>query len=676
MAKEQRIVAVLSLRDRFSNSIKKAREASKNYGKEWERQANKIKKAAKKIEKAGKSLSKNVTAPIVAVGATSIASFKQLNEGYQTIISKTGATGQAAKDLDKTYKKTFKSLYFEGELVGQAIGEVNTQFGLTGDSLQNLATYSLKFAHINRADVTKSIIGASKVAQQFNVKAKDTSLIYDAVTKSAQNTGVETDKIFEMLAKGAPVLKSLNLDFAQSAELMARAEQAGMDSSLMLGYLSKASVKYAKDGKSLKEGLSGTIKEIKNAKSETESLAIASEIFGSKGAVVMVQAIRDGRLDVEKFANAMKAVKGATESTEKEMRTPFDRFNQALNQAKPALAEFGAILLENALPYIKKMSEWIGSAGKSFENMSPRQKKVITNILLFLAAIGPVLTILGKIVGFVAKIWPLLRMLLRLIRAILFFGRIIAGLGVIFSPLILAIGALIAVGVLLYKNWDKVKAVGGAVWKYLGKTVKNIVETIKSIFKGFINFIVGVFTGDWKRALEGIKQIFQAPFDFMSRQIKNIIELWENLVGIFKRKKPTISSPTIKQVPVSQEVIQKAAVNPIAKKATGKNFKEFQASIPHHAKGTRHFQGGLTYLNERQKGEIVALESGAIIYPHDKSIKKAYQDGKATTQSAKNEYNINFQGAVFHVREEADIDRVADKVVKKIVEHHDNRKVG
>ena len=674
MAREKKIIAELSLRDRFSKTMQRAREHTKNYGKEWERQSKKVSKAAKKIEKASKTLTKNITVPVTAISAASVASFKALNDGYQTIISKTGATGDAAKKLNETYKNTFKNLYFEGEVVGQAIGEVNTQFGLTGDSLQNLSTYALKFAHINRADVTKSIIGASKIQKQFNIDNKDAYLIFDAVTKSAQNTGVETDKIFELVAKGAPSLKAMGLDFAQSAEMMARAEQAGIDASAMIGYLSKASVNYAKNGKSLSDGLSETIGAIRGAKDETTALSIASKAFGSKGAVVMANAIRSGRLDVSSFANTLNEVKGATESTEKEMRSPFDRFNQAINKAKPALAEFAAVVLENAIPYIEKLSSWISKGAKAFESMSPGQKSVASGFLLFASAAGPVLGVISKIIAFIARIWPLIQMLIRFTGIIIKVIRFLLILARVFTPVGLAITALVVAGVILYKNWEKVKAVGSAVWQYLCRTIKNIIGTIKSVLKGFIDFIAGVFTGDWKRALEGIKQIFKAPFDFMKNQIQSVIELWENLTDIFTKKKPQPKTP-FKPTVSKPEDVQKASVSPVVTKGRENSFKAYQqAKIAHHAKGTKYFQGGLTYINERGK-EIVDLPRGSVIYPHDKSLRKAYETGKDNGQ-VKHDYHVNFSGAIFYVREEADVDKVADKVVKKIVDHNDNRKVG
>lgn len=117
---------------------------------------------------------------------------------------------------------------------------------------------------------------------------------------------------------------------------------------------------------------------------------------------------------------------------------------------------------------------------------------------------------------------------------------------------ILAIAAVVAIGVLLYKNWDTVKekasqlgdwivnvfnnlkekasqaiqafadkfpaafAFISSVFESFRQTVSNIFAGIKTFFTGFIQFFTGVFTGDWSKALEGLKNIFSGAFQALS----------------------------------------------------------------------------------------------------------------------------------------------------------------
>lgn len=84
-------------------------------------------------------------------------------------------------------------------------------------------------------------------------------------------------------------------------------------------------------------------------------------------------------------------------------------------------------------------------------------------------------------------------------------------------------------------------------------------------------------------------------------------------------------------------------------------------SIGHNAKGTSFWRGGPTMVHERG-GEIIDVPRGSRIYPHDRSVQMAYRDGQKNGESL----NVNFAGATFVVREEADVDKVARAIVKRL----------
>lgn len=117
---------------------------------------------------------------------------------------------------------------------------------------------------------------------------------------------------------------------------------------------------------------------------------------------------------------------------------------------------------------------------------------------------------------------------------------------------ILAIAAVVAIGVLLYKNWDTVKekasqlgewivgvfnnlkdkasaaiqafadkfpaafAFISAIFESWKQTISNVISGVKQVFQGIIQFFSGVFTGDWQKALDGLKNIFSGAFKALS----------------------------------------------------------------------------------------------------------------------------------------------------------------
>ncbi|MBL1488683.1 phage tail tape measure protein, partial [Klebsiella pneumoniae] len=85
------------------------------------------------------------------------------------------------------------------------------------------------------------------------------------------------------------------------------------------------------------------------------------------------------------------------------------------------------------------------------------------------------------IVGIVAAIAPALKVGGKLIKVIGSVTSVIGTVvGVLGGPLTLAIGAVIAVGVLLWKNWDKIKAAAQNLFTNLKATWNNIKSTITS----------------------------------------------------------------------------------------------------------------------------------------------------------------------------------------------------
>lgn len=124
---------------------------------------------------------------------------------------------------------------------------------------------------------------------------------------------------------------------------------------------------------------------------------------------------------------------------------------------------------------------------------------------------------------------------------------------------ITAIATLVLAGIYLYKNWDEVKAKLVELWaafeeKFpgLAATMKNIyegsikptIDGIKTTFQGLINFITGVFSGDWTKAWDGAKMAFAGCFqalpDFAKGPLNLVISLANkaiaglNSLGSFK----------------------------------------------------------------------------------------------------------------------------------------------
>ena len=102
----------------------------------------------KKMTGAGKMLSAGLTALLTAAGTAAVASWKEVDAGLDTIVKKTGATGEAFDDMRQILKNITGDIPTDFETAGAAIGEVNTRFGSTGEELERLSSQFIKFVNL------------------------------------------------------------------------------------------------------------------------------------------------------------------------------------------------------------------------------------------------------------------------------------------------------------------------------------------------------------------------------------------------------------------------------------------------------------------------------------------------------------------------------------------------
>lgn len=491
----------------------------KNTNNAWKDFGEQAKKIGDKTTSIGKTMSKGLTVPIMAIGAASQVAWKEVDDALDTITTKTGATGEAAKELQQSFKNVASAVPTDIKTAGDAVGEVNTQFGLMGKELDEATTKFIKFANINGQDVSQSAINARQAIEAYGLSTKDLGGVLDAVTKAAQDTGQSTSVLFDKVTKGAPQIKALGLNFAQATKLVGRFEQKGLDSSKALSYLSKAQVTFAKDGKTLEQGLEEITKKIQNSKSETEALTAASQIFGSKGATFMVDAIKRGALSFEDLVNASQNAGGAVETTFDATLDPIDKATVAMNNLKLVGADLGGTIQEALAPVLEKIVGWLQKFATWFGGLSDKTKTTIVVIAGIVAAIGPLLIIIGQVVTAIGAISTAI-------------GAAGGAMAILTGPIgivIAAIAALIAIGVLLYKNWDKIKEAGGKLWggikdtfskigNHISGTWSNIKESTSKVWEGMKNKVAehgGGIKGVIGTYIEGYKTIWSKGFSFI-----------------------------------------------------------------------------------------------------------------------------------------------------------------
>lgn len=283
----------------------------------------------------------------------------------------------------------------------------------------------------------------------------------------------------------------------------------------------------------LRPALQNLVVATKDTKTAQSEMATAMDIATSKGLDVeavtkaMAKAHGGNTGALGKLGIATKDASGQALTYDQIMQNAQKTFGGAtakhaatgaggMERMRVSMAEAGESIGAVLLPFLAQAGEWIGKLAKWIGGLDGPTKTWIVGIGLVLAALGPLVTVIGTLSTV--------------------FG-VIAG-----STTLLIIVAFAAIGVALYELYqhcDWFRTFIDGAWQFIQQAIATAVDAIKPIFNDFIailhdvwdviigikDFIVGVFTGDWQQAWNGIKEIFSGVWNLIIDYFKYVWEV-------------------------------------------------------------------------------------------------------------------------------------------------------
>ena len=179
----------------------------------------------------------------------------------------------------------------------------------------------------------------------------------------------------------------------------------------------------------------------------------------------------------------------------------------------------------------------------------------------------------------------------------------------------------------------------------VGPAIDTIIDGVCTTFEGLIQFLTGVFSGDWGAAWDGIVQIFQGIFTTISGIAQAELAVVKGIINGIIDSINSINIDIPDWVP-------------------GVGGSHFQPSIPKLATGTENWIGGPAMIHDAGP-EIVDLPSGTRVIPHSESIQTAREMGRSEGGKRLSITLAKLADSIV-VRSEGDIDTLADRLADKL----------
>ena len=698
---------MVKLIDDFSNPSREVAAQARDLEKRFNNVADVFTHAGEAFSAAGETLSKSVTAPLTAVGPAAVKFSSDSQDAFQQFAA---ATGTATEEMGK-YKDMINNVYKDnfGESindVAEAMATVNQNMSYLDDSaLQRCTEYAYTLSDTFGYDVAESTRAADTLIKNYGVSAREA---FNLITQGAQSgmdysgemidsineysvqfkkLGLDAEDMFSIFANGAQN-GAFNLDKVGDAvkEFSIRAidgsdttkqgfEALGMDAA-------KMAERFGAGGDSAKEAFNEVIKGLAEMDDPVAQSAAGVNLFGTMWEDLGPQVITS-------MSTASDAIDKSKESAEELINVKYDTLSGALGGLWRTIQVDVLQPIGNQLiPYVTKGINAIQKFTDKWNKLGPVTQKTIVKFAAVAASVGPVLLGFGKVSTGISTV-------------ISNFGKVgsaitkltgvsgFSGIAKIMTgPFGIAAAAVVTAAILIYKNWDRiapilqkigqrfadfwktvqpqlepfinlVKEVASyleetlepafkIVWKAAGDYVVKFFDNVSvvidgalGVFEGIITFLTGVFQGDWEKAWNGIVQAVGSIFGTLESLVKTPINAVINLVNkaIGAINKISVDLPS----------------------AVGGGHIGFNIpTIKTLAKGTDNWQGGIVQISEKG-GEIVDLPSGSRVYPHDESVRMARQESKKNFS-----VTIAKLADSIVVREDSDIDKIAEAIVRKI----------
>lgn len=392
-------------------------ESSKN---KIEALGGKISGTGQKFESVGKSLTKNVTVPLVAIGTAGLKVATDFEKGMSEVNAITQATEgdfEALRDtaIDLGATTAFSASEVAGAMTEMAkagwdsqqiidgMGGVLDAAAASGESLANVSTI-----------VADAITG-------FGLAAGDSAMVADLLTQAANSGTIGINDLGESFKYVAPVAQSMGLSITDVTTALSVMSMAGIKGSqagtslrttltnlvkptdVMAAAMEELGIEVTNSDGTMKslDSIVGILRDSFSGLTDEQKAYYAATLAGKEGMSGLLALLNLTEEEYNAVAASMENANGVAQETAAVMQ---DNLQSKLEQLGGALESLAIIMADNVIPAFTTFIEWLTGLIEGFAELSPGAQKFILILAGIAIAIGPVISIVGKLISGVGSV--------------------------------------------------------------------------------------------------------------------------------------------------------------------------------------------------------------------------------------------------------------------------------
>lgn len=545
----------------YKSRLKEVNEQLKFGKASIEEYTEKVQKAGEKVKNAGSGMTKTVTAPILADGAASAKMAMDFEDSMAKVSTIADATEVQMDEMQKAILNLSNQTGISSEEIAQNIYDSISAGQKTGDAV-NFVSNSTKLAKAGFADAGAALDVLTTIMNAYGLKASEVTNVSDMLIQT-QNLGKTTvADLASSMGKVIPTANAYGVSLdelcAGYAIMTANGVATAESTTYMNGMLNELGKSGTNVSKTLKEKTGKTFKELMDSgMSLSDVLKIISDAAtennksfgdmwssseaGKAGMILLGDSAENFNGVLEQMQNSA----GATNTAFEKLDTNSTKIKKATNELKNDAIDLGTTLMEELAPIIENIAEKISQFTEWFNGLSESEKQMIIQIGLIVAAIGPLLIVIGTVVSSGAKI----------IGGIPVIAKGLSGLfGIIAANPVLAIITAIVIAVFtlwttcdefregVLEGIDILKTVLTAGYDFCVELGEEKLGRIQDAYEKYGGGITGILAASWQTwkeiwstgfdvidkltggKLTGVKNKFWSKFEEIKNVVKNALD--------------------------------------------------------------------------------------------------------------------------------------------------------